>query len=205
MEKIWYQDIQGFMTEKTFIQFFPRKDMSLAEQLNSILRFSIYFSVILFILNRDTNIFLVVLVVALFTFFIYNVDEKNRLDDEKVMEHMNTKQDRATGHICQRPTKDNPFMNVLISDIKDNPTRPKACRYTGKVVSDINKRFGTNLYRDVDDIFQKNASDRQFYTTPITTIPNDVDSYAKWLYKTGTTCKEGNGDRCYANLNKPSI
>ena len=32
--------------------------------------------------------------------------------------------------------------------------------------------------------------ERQFYTTPINTIPNDQTEFAKWLYDSGPTCKE---------------
>jgi Ca2+/Na+ antiporter len=202
MEKIWYKDIQGLMTEHNFVKFFPTKEMTFAEQLNAILRFSIYFSIVMFIIKKDTNVFMLVLVVALFTFLIYSVDEKNKIKDKQTIEKMGLMQDRYTKEVCQRPTEDNPFMNVLISDIKENPERPRACRYKGKVKADIKKAFDTNLYRDVDDVFQKKASDRQYYTTAITTIPNDVDTYAKWLYMTGKTCKEGNGDRCYTNTYK---
>jgi hypothetical protein len=38
-----------------------------------------------------------------------------------------------------------------------------------------------------------------FITQPVTTIPNDQDSYQKWLYKIpGKSCKEGGADNCYA-------
>jgi hypothetical protein len=42
----------------------------------------------------------------------------------------------------------------------------------------------------VDDLFNRNTSQRQFYTTPVTTIPNDQTGFARWLYKLPETCKE---------------
>jgi len=37
-----------------------------------------------------------------------------------------------------------------------------------------------------------------FITQPVTTIPNDQDSYQKWLYKIpGKSCKEGGAENCY--------
>ena len=51
----------------------------------------------------------------------------------------------------------------------------------------------------IRNIFSKNNSQRQFYTTPVTTIPNDQKSFANWLYKTPPTCKENNGNQCVAN------
>jgi hypothetical protein len=34
---------------------------------------------------------------------------------------------------------------------------------------------------------------------PSTTIPNDQTAFAKWLYLSPPTCKEGNGAQCVAN------
>ena len=59
--------------------------------------------------------------------------------------------------------------------------------------------FNKNLYRDLTDVYGKNNSQRQFYTTPITTVPNDQNSFANWLYRSEKTCKEGDGNRCSAN------
>jgi hypothetical protein len=88
----------------------------------------------------------------------------------------------------------NPFMNVLFNEWTDNPNRAPACEYNG-INEDIEQNFNFNLYRDVDDLFNKNNSQRQFYTTPITTIPNDQGSFAKWLYEVPSTCKE-NSENC---------
>ena len=51
-------------------------------------------------------------------------------------------------------------------------------------------KFGYNLYRDVGDLYGKNNSQRQYYTMPATTMPNDQTAFAKWCYNTGPTCKE---------------
>ena len=32
------------------------------------------------------------------------------------------------------------------------------------------------------------------------TIPNDRESYEKWLYYRDKTCKENNGIQCYNNI-----
>jgi hypothetical protein len=80
-------------------------------------------------------------------------------------------------------------MNVLMSEWTDNPNRPPACGYSG-IKDEIEENFSFNLYRDIDDLFDKNNSQRQFYTTPITTIPNDQGSFARWLYEVPSTCKE---------------
>lgn len=176
--------------------------MSFNEQLNCIMRFSLYFAIIVFIIKKDANILLIPVFMAIFTYYIYLVDVNNKQHENEVLENMHVMKDNATGRKCQKPTQQNPFMNVLMSDYVHNPERPPACTMNNKVKRMVSHYFDKNLYRDVDDIFHKNASDRQFYTTPNTTIPNDQTAFAKWLYQLGPTCKEGNGDVCFQNMSR---
>ena len=81
-------------------------------------------------------------------------------------------------------------MNVLQNEYVDNPTRPAACEYED-VKEELESNFHYNLYQDLgDNIWEKNNSQRQFFTTPYTTIPNDQGSYSRWLYKVGPVCKQ---------------
>ena len=67
----------------------------------------------------------------------------------------------------------------------------------------IKKKFNNNLFHDIEDVYDRKNSQRQFYTMPSTTIPNNRDTFQKWLYKTPKTCKEGNGNQCVANNHTP--
>jgi hypothetical protein len=99
------------------------------------------------------------------------------------------------------PTANNPFMNVLMSDYSENPQKKEACDVSkGKTKKLVKKYFNNNLYRDVSDVYNKNASDRNYYTMPISTIPNDQESFAKYLYGQDKTCKEGAGEVCHKNI-----
>jgi len=134
------------------------------------------------------------------TYITYYVDANKKALDKFEMASNNYMINRKDGTKCVAPSKKNPFMNVLMSDYTDAPDRSKACDITDKHVSTMSKdHFDSDLYRDVDDIFHKKASDRQFYTTPVTTIPNDSVGFAKWCYNRGQTCKEGNGTQCFDN------
>ena len=59
----------------------------------------------------------------------------------------------------------------------------------------IEKNFNKNLYHDIEDVFSRNHSQRQFYTVPSTGVPNDQEEFAKWLYRKEPTCKE-NKETC---------
>lgn len=202
MENIWYQDPVNFITQDNFFAIWPSKEMSFTEQLNSLMRFSLYFALIVFLIKKDPNILFIPIFMGIFTYYIFMVDSKNKKTDKEMMENMNIEKDSVTGKPCYKPSSENPFMNILMTDYVKNPSRAPACTMNNKLKKQVNKYFDANLFRDVDDIFHKNASDRQFYTTPNTTIPNDQTAFAKWLYQLGPTCKEGNGDVCYKNASR---
>ena len=88
------------------------------------------------------------------------------------------------------PTTENPFMNInLITDDKGKKAAPPSWN-NEKIQEKIEDKFGYNLYRDVGDLYGKSNDQRQYYTMPSTTIPNNQTSFAKWCYGVGPTCKE---------------
>lgn len=99
---------------------------------------------------------------------------------------------------CTKPTLDNPFMNVTmknylnIDEDKNIVDLPPACNPDDPVIKkQIDENFNNNLYNDVSDMFGKVNSQRNFYTMPWTTIPNDPNlDFAKWLYASPQSCKE---------------
>ena len=102
------------------------------------------------------------------------------------------------GTIMTLPSPRNPFMNVLIDEIKYNPNRAEAKSVEDPVVkSTMDDFFRVNWFSDPTDVFGKSQGQRQFITMPSTTIPNDRKSFQEWLYKIpGKTCKEGGREAC---------
>jgi len=102
---------------------------------------------------------------------------------------------------CQEPTHDNPFMNGLAGD---NPTRPEACK-TQEAQNQAKAYLDHNLYKNVDDVWKENNSQRQYYTNPSTTYPNDREAFTDWVYATPYSCKSGDMNHCleYEDLRVP--
>ena len=102
------------------------------------------------------------------------------------------------GMLQTLPSPRNPFMNVLVDEIKYNPHRPEAKSVDDPVVkSTLDDYFRVNWFSDPTDVFGKSQSQRSFVTMPSTTIPSDRESYQNWLYKIpGKTCKEGGREAC---------
>ncbi len=105
---------------------------------------------------------------------------------------------------CTLPTINNPLMNI--NTITDKRNKPAACEYYDKpeIAADIETKFEFNLYRDVSDLYNKRNSQRQYYTMPSTTIPNEQTAFAKWLYMSPPTCKEDT-IRCTPPTTDPSM
>ena len=104
----------------------------------------------------------------------------------------------AAAPLVTKPTAANPFMNVLIDEIKYNPTRPVAEDITNPIVADtLDAFFRVQWSSDPTDVFGRSQSQRQFVTQPSSSIPNDQESYQNWLYRIpGKTCKEGGREAC---------
>lgn len=99
---------------------------------------------------------------------------------------------------CTKPTLDNPFMNMTMKDYLNFDKAGKVInREPGcdandpEIKKSIDDNFKNNLFRDVNDVFGRFNSERQFYTMPWTEIIPDVKGEFKhWLYNNPKTCKE---------------
>lgn len=187
--KIWYQDPWNFMfSNKDVLSIVPDKTQTLTEQLNTVMRFTIYFSVIMWIIQKDTRVVYLVVFVAMITYIINTQSELESTTRRELFDKLNMTEDLKK-RACVLPTKNNPFMNVNYIDYTDFPNRPKACKVE-EVEEEVANNFEIGLNRLENDVYKNSASDRQFFTNPNTTIPNDQTSFAEWLYKTGPTLKE---------------
>jgi len=201
-EEIWYKDIRGFLTRDNLLYFFPTLEMSFDEKMNAVMRFSLYFTCIMLVVyNSVTPLYFLIFMAALTA----ALSELNKYDEKKQENYYAQKgwaYSKKNGN-CVLPSANNPFMNVLMNEYVESPERPKACDTNDtKVRKVVDSMFDSHVIRDADDIFYKKSSDRQFYTTPNTKIPNDQEDFAKWLYMTEPTCKEGNRVQCYANQSR---
>jgi hypothetical protein len=200
-DPFWYKEPSIIFKSERLTEFFPSQDQSLEERLNAIVRLALYSSIILYFYHSDIKYLFIVIATIIFTFYIYqNKPTLIQTEDEKTEEHLEDekKVEKLENEKCTMPTIDNPFMNVTMKDYlnTDSETgkiidRPVACDTSDpEIKKQIDKLFDNNLYKDVNDIFGKMNSQRQFFTMPSTSIPNKQDEFAKWLYLNPKTCKE---------------
>ena len=202
------------------LDFFPFSDeakICSTTALNSLARFAVYLGVFLCLITRSNIYFGIPVLGALLSVALfYNMKKQGTLRkgllptmgppmyegftpnitgsdaSDKIVEDIIGTKNRTF------PTGTNPFMNILINEIADYPKKPPA-KYTAdsQVKKTIDESFEVAVYGDPGDVWNRNQGQREFYTMPSTSIPNDRDSFQNWLYRIpGKTCKEGNNAVC---------
>lgn len=188
-----------FITPENWHIILPQSHMTQEEKLNALVRFFTYLSVILAIANGQGSYLFLAIIAGAVTIVIEEFQKKKQVQMEKYLEAKSL--DIVDESICVRPTVDNPFMNVLQSDYDEAAKRPQACNVLNEKIQErVENNFNKKIFRDSSDIYNKMSSQREFYTMPNTTIPNDQESFAEFLYGTGPTCKEGSLTQCFSNL-----
>ena len=220
-DAVWYRDPSVLVARRRLAEFIPTAQMSADEKLNALVRLSVYAAVLLFIFGGGDGrvVFLPLFAMAgtaTVHRYVYlsaaepfhGVDPtssapaagagaaptpigSNVVHTDASSPPPAVRGGRG-GSSCTRPTKHNPFMNVLPEDYKKNARRPAACtrRHDANVRKTIDRYFHSGLYRNLDDAWDRHNSQRQFYTMPSTTIPNERDRFAQWCYHIAPTLKE---------------
>ena len=83
----------------------------------------------------------------------------------------------------------------------DDRARGPACSTlnNAELANKVEANFNNNLFKDVDDIYNRRHSERQYYTVPSTKFYSNQGEFAQWLYGNSPLgCKEGSGDACVA-------
>ena len=179
MVESWVTKPSVLFSKENLKYFVPTDDMTYLEKINAVTRFIIYGSVLLFLVRGNSLVLLMPIISMLFIYSLVKwglgLDDLKESFGEIVTEN------------CQKPDLNNPFMNILPGDSRG---RDQACSYTKETKSQIEDAFETNLYDDIDDIYGKKNSQRQFYTMPSTSMPNKQTEFGQWLYNIGPTKKE---------------
>jgi len=188
-----YEDISVFPKSLTFS--WSKHGPCRSEIVNSIFSWYLLASLVSIILYSITQsiypVFLTFVTATLILVPIYYGSNGNiitKKEKESFTTYIKTEANET------EPTGKNPFMNVLLNEIKYNPTRPPAANADPVALDDF---FRVQYTSDPTDVFGKTQSQRQFITMPSTTVPNDQGSFQNWLYKIpGKTCKEGGREAC---------
>lgn len=179
-EEIWFKNPTVLFDRDTWSKFVPTKEMTTAEALNSVVRFSTYFSLILFTATGVGGYVLAIPMVMVATILLHNL-----FPNGKTIESFIAKEKTAVPEYTM-PSKENPFMNVLLTEILDDPNRPDAAPTNRRdVKAEVHKAFQatSDIYMDTTDLFDQSQAMRTFHTMQSARVPNDLDGFKKWLSK----------------------
>jgi hypothetical protein len=182
----WYQDPTVLFRRP--LEFFPTRDMTPAERLNSLARFVAYASIAVAIYRAEGTPLLVGAVVIVVLALVFALAPTSKASIATVIDETST---RAT---CTPPTPDNPFMNVLADEFGTD--KPGACPVTTATMKQSQQYFDQDLPRDISDVYHNRASDRQFVTMPAsgTNGVPDTLAFRNFLFSqtaNGPKCKSG--------------
>lgn len=205
-DNFWFNNYSILYRRDRLAEFVPKPTQSLSENLNALVRFCAYAGIGLFGYTKKISYLylplLSMLATKLMWDYVHSDQERSSIGVKEEMSTLDTSKNPrtiASGQVCVAPTDDNPFMNVSLADYKNDPQRPSACPFSDdKIKENATAKFYNDLFRDVNDVFGRTNSARQFYSMPSTTIPNEQEKFLEFCYgdmmKPG--CKQGNMQNC---------
>lgn len=214
----WANDPTILLNKNELFQLWPCKTMTFEEKMNAITRTVILLSLLGFLSSFSFKFLFIGLITTIVIYFVYksNIlkekkegffsDEKNRSAQIKITNpetlEVNLKSE------FQDITKKNPFNNVLLTQINDDPHRKSAPpSFNPDVHDDINKETkkmiqylnpgikNTNkqLFGDLGERYEFDTQSQwYFYSTPNTKVCNDQGAFADYLYGNMPSARDGN-------------
>jgi len=185
-QTFWIYNPLILIDKRYITDIFPLDSMKYTEKLNALTRLTILLSIMSYIItNSIYTIVSCVLSIVAIVLFHKKIDCVEGISDYTNMD-MNSE--------CElvNPKENNPLMNVLLTDIADNPNRCSAKPSYSQAVKDkiddstkafiISGKADERLFRSTDDEMQYDFSMRNFHTTPNTEISNAQTKFAEWCY-----------------------
>jgi len=217
----WSNDPTIIFNNKYITEVFPTTDMYYEQKLNSVTRLIIIISLLGYFLSGNIRIPIAGLAMIAVIFFIYK-SRKYKVTRDMILQEGFKQSDgkQSDGKHKQSDsietlkkseykdgTKKNPFSNVLLTQITDEPNRKAAppsfhpevdediTRNVKKAVQFMNpeiKNTSKQLYGDLYENFELDQSNRAFFSTANTRVANDQGSFAQYLYGDMPSSKESN-------------
>ena len=211
--QFWLSDPTILLNKQHILELWPNRNMDKNDKLNAISRLIILLTIVGFLSTREFKMLITGLITLVVIVLVNKIQAK---PIKKVV----TTEAFTDGNLYElvkdnfsEPVKNNPLMNVMLTDIHDNPQKkPAAPTYNPVVTENINnatkKMVSDNfddptiedrLFKDLGDNCSFDLSMRTWYATPNTQVPNDQKKFAEFCYGGMTSCKEGNEIACSRN------
>lgn len=211
----WSNDPTILFNKDHIFELWPTINMCYEQKLNAISRLIILLTILGYILTMSKRVLIIGALTLLVIFILFRM-RKQKLSKEMMegfengVKPSNEQQsifnktivnpvtlDAVLSTEFKEGTKKNPFSNVLLTQINDDPERKAAPpAFNVSVDEDITKNVkravqmmnpgikNTNkqLFGDLWQQFQLDNSNRVFYSTPNTRVTNDQGAFSQFLY-----------------------
>jgi hypothetical protein len=214
--QFWANDPTVIFNKEYIFELWPATNMYYEQKLNAISRLIILMTILGYILTMSQRILIVGLLTLFIVFILFKI-KKHKITKEIINEGFNIQGNEVTGLFDKKPssyvnpvtldsllksefkegTKKNPFSNLLLTQIMDEPDRKSAppsfnvdvdediTKNVKKTVQMLNpgiKNTNKQLFGDLYQNFELDQSNRQFYSTPYTRVENDQSAFGQFLY-----------------------
>jgi hypothetical protein len=227
----WSNDPTILFNKSSMFQVWPSSSMTVEAKMNAISRLVIILSTLGFILTMKTHFLIIGAVTLAIIFSIYRYRKQTIVSGLKENFTQKKKKSQSVpAPVLSNPvtlenvlrsefhptTKKNPFGNVLLTDIMDDPNRLAAAPSFNPAVSDeitsaVKKQTqmlypgikSTNkqLYGDLYDNFQLDTDLMQrFYSTANSRVTNDQGSFSTFLYGNMPSGKDSGPEGAFARV-----
>jgi len=232
-QQIWSNEPTILFNKDYIFELWPTTNMCYEQKLNAITRLIILITILGYILTMSSRILMVGALTLVVILILFNM-RKKKITKEMLNEGFKVEGNEVTGMFdkskqiinpvtlqsvlkseFKEGTKKNPFSNVLLTQIMDDPDRKSAPpAFNVDVEEDITKNVkravqminptinntDKQLYSSLWDNFLLDQSNRIFYSTPNTRVTNDQTAYAEFLYGTMPSAKESTADGAFARV-----
>lgn len=230
----WFNDPTILFNKDNILQVWPTQQMIFEAKLNAISRIVIIMTLLGFIFTKNWNLIIIGIVTLAIIFTLYKLRKQNLVSSLIKKEGFSVNPSIQPSALSPAPmttnpvtletvlrsnfhptTKKNPFGNVLLTDINDDPNRLAAApSFNPDVYEEIDKAvkkqtqmlnpsiINTNkqLYGDLKANYDLDNSMMQFYSMPNTRVANDQGAYAEYLYGNMPSSKSSGPDGAFQRV-----
>jgi len=213
--QFWTNEPTILFNKEYMLDLWPNSNMNYEQKLNAITRLIILVSILGYILTMSTRIIFVGIITLVIIFVLFKL-KKQKITKEMLNEGFTVQGNEVTGMFdktmsttnpvtlesvlktdFKEGTKRNPFSNVLLTEIMDEPDRKAAPPSFNpdvdeKITKDVKrsvqfmnpeiKNTSKQLFGDLYEEFNLDQSNRVFFSTANTKVANDQGAFAQFLY-----------------------
>lgn len=167
-------DPKDVFRSSELLQFWPSASQSARERVSATTRFVLYAVCLVYIITHDARVFALGAVVMAVLYYLWS---SNMISDGKMRSSIGD--GRASSIIRPNvtlPTVENSMGNVLLTDYVDYPDRPAVAWYPSM------RTQVQQAWSEIHPFERQRDAERNFYTMPSSTIPNDQTGFAQAAY-----------------------